>query len=111
MDSKRLLRLLSADLLQLGRRRWATDGTEEVRLLEQAKNLLQLGRRRWATDGFGQRAFFRKKLPRFNWAVAVGRRMVEVIPEKLRSYFFASIGPSPLGDGWGYLVEGTGQRL
>ena len=37
--------------LQLGRRRWATDGSQKQKTEELATLELQLGRRRWATDG------------------------------------------------------------
>ena len=63
-------------LLQLGRRRWATDGTRAWDVFALVIPTLQLGRRRWATDGW---KLYNRNLVDYEWA---------------------SIGPSPLGDGW-----------
>ena len=61
---------------------------------------LQLGRRRWATDGPLEVRALLPQPPRFNWAVAVGPRMAISNQEPKRLERQASIGPSPLGHGW-----------
>ena len=126
-------------LLQLGRRRWATDGGTPKKIWDLVIILmLQLGRRRWATDG---RASDTPKAPKdasasigpsplghgwdltfdlsdhffrwcFNWAVAVGPRMgtqIRFSTIPVFAYPRASIGPSPLGHGWSRV--GTAAKL
>ena len=86
--------------LQLGRRRWATDGQSGSSRPQTCARFnwavavgprmgtvdvtggscrkvttLQLGRRRWATDGVLPKGVFVSFRSRFNWAVAVGPRM------------------------------------
>ena len=65
---------------------------------------LQLGRRRWATDGYLSVSYTVitkcRKRASFNWAVAVGPRMGKNPADNRPVSVPASIGPSPLGHGW-----------
>ena len=69
-------RLPTLLVLQLGRRRWATDGAPAQVPDGKKDTKLQLGRRRWATDGQLNTPSATPDTVGFNWAVAVGPRMV-----------------------------------